>query len=489
MSVTRRKVLWGAAATAVVPACGFLPAVAADRPQRRPGGPIAKATLQIANESVANIAPGFAGFSYEKNTLWEPLFQDSNRDLIGLFRRLGVGVLRIGGNSVERNVWMPHGYGQARGQIATGDVDRLAGFVKATGWKCLYGVNLEGAAHGTTSPELAAEEAAYVAAQLGDSLLGVEIGNECDLYGRPQSAFAGHWTLEGYITLWDTFRNAILKKTPGLAITGPASASNYEKWTIPFGEAVTSREITLLTQHYYRGNGQSPSSTAEFLITSDPRLEKELAALNAAAKKIGVPYRMAECNSYYNGGANGVSNSYASSLWVIDFLFDCALGGASGINLHGGGNGGGYTSIADLNGRVIESRPEYYGLLFFTMAGAGDLCKTALTAGNLNATAYAVKPRSGGLSVMVVNKDEKQNLELTANLPQSAESASLLELTQRSPGSSGPQLLAHTGVEIQGAVVNPNGDFSPGAPSGVKVHRNQIHCYVPALSAALIRVT
>ena len=494
--ITRRQAVGGFAALAassVLPDFSSGLAAAAfpapeNNPQPKPAGPLTQAVLTVKATSAGAIEPYFPGLSYEKNTLYEPLFTPSNADLIGLFRRLGLGVLRIGGNSVERNVWTPGGAGQTSGQIAPSDVDALAGFVKASGWKCLYGVNLEGIAHGTTSPELAADEVVYAAKQLGPSLLGIEIGNECDIYGHPQNAFAGHWSLGQFIDLWERFRKAILAKTPGVAVTGPASASNYEKWTIPFGKTVTSNQITLLTQHYYRGNGRLPISTAEFLVTPDPKLEKELAALDAAAKEIGVPYRMAECNSYYHGGANGVSDSYASSLWVIDFLFDCALNRASGINLHGGGNGGGYTPIANDHGRVVEARPEYYGLLLFTLAGQGELYAANLSAGGLNATAYAVKPASGGLNLVVVNKDLKQNLELTAHLPHRARSARLLALTQLSSGTAEPELLAHSGVTIQGAAVQPDGSFSPSPAYSVGARGSEVKCYVPALSAALIQV-
>ncbi len=493
-SATRRQALAGIAAVAassVLPRferVAFAQPAKGGHPQPRPAGPVTHASLTVTDASAGSIDPYFPGLSYEKNTLWEPLFTPANADLIGLFRRLGRGVLRVGGNSVERNTWTPRGAGQTRGQIAPSDVNALAAFVKATGWKCLYGVNLEGIARGTTTPELAAEEVAYTSRQLGASLLGIEIGNECDLYGHPQNAFAGHWSLNQFIALWERFRRAILAKTPGVPITGPASASNYEKWTIPFGETVTSKQITLLTQHYYRGNGQLPASTAQFLITPDPRLVRELAALKAASAKIGVPYRMAECNSYYHGGANGVSDSYASSLWMIDFLFDCVLGGASGINLHGGGNGGGYTPIADQHGRVVEARPEYYGLLLFTMAGQGELYTANLAAGGLNATAYAVKLAAGGLNLVIVNKDLGQNLELTAQLPQRARSASLLELTQLSVGAKAPELLTHSGVTIQGSPIRRDGGFSPSPAYDLSAHGSRLKCYVPALSAALIRV-
>ena len=494
--LTRRQVVRGAAALAassVLPGLGSLrcalaaPPSAGKNPQPKPTGPLTQASLTVTNSSAGAIDPAFMGFSYEKHSLSEPLFTGSNTDLIGLFKRLGPSVLRLGGNSVEKSVWKANKSGQTSGQIAPSDIDALAAFVKATGWRCLYGVNLEGAATGATTPALAAAEVAYAAKQLGSSLLGIEIGNECDLYRR-HKADGDKWSFPQFLTVWEEFRKAILATTPDVAITGPASAGNVEDWTIPFGEKVTKKEITLLTQHYYRGNGQLPTSTAEFLISSDPRLVHELAELKAAAEKIGVPYRMAECNSFSHGGSNGISNSYASSLWVLDYLFDCAQGGASGVNFHGGGNGGGYTAIADDHGRVVEARPEYYGILLFTLAGQGALHATQLSSGSLNATAYAIKPASGGLNLVVVNKDLRQNLDLTAHLPHRVKSATLLAMTQRSPGATGPDLHAHAGVTIQGAGVSPDGAFSPSPAYTLATHGSEIKCYVPALSAALIQI-
>jgi DNA-binding NarL/FixJ family response regulator len=91
----------------------------------------------------------------------------------------------------------------------------------------------------------------------------------------------------------------------------------------------------------------------QYLITPDATLVGDLAILKVGTQSIGVPYRMSECNSFYNGGASGVSDSYASSLWVIDFLFNCVQGGASGVNFHGGGDGPGYTPIADNGSNVV----------------------------------------------------------------------------------------------------------------------------------------
>jgi hypothetical protein len=220
-----------------------------------------------------------------------------------------------------------------------------------------------------------------------------------------------------------------------------------------------------------------------------PALVSNLATLDSGALDIGVPFRISECNSYYDGGADGVSDAYCSSLWVIDFLFDCALGGSAGTNFHGGGNGTGYAPVADSGGAVIEARPEFYGILFFKLAGQGTLYDTQLSAGGLNATAYAVKTGSGGLNLVIVNKDPTQNLQLTAQLPQTASSATLIEMTQLSPAASGPSLSATSGVTIQGASVSADGSFSPGAAYSLNASGTQIDCYVPALSAVLIQVT
>jgi hypothetical protein len=335
---------------------------------------------------------------------------------------------------------------------------------------------------------LAAAEVAYAAQQFGSSLLGIEIGNEPDLYGDAGNYFAGNWSFAQFLALWGQFRQAILASTPSVPITGPADAANESTWTVPFGQSVTSSEITLLTQHYYRGNGESPTSTAANLITPDPNLIANLAVLESGAQNIGVPYRMAECNSYYNGGSSGVSDSYASSLWVIDYLFNCAQGGATGVNFETGGDGPGYTPIADNDGSVVEARPEFYGILLFTLAGQGTLYSSQISAGSLNITAYAVKTSSGGLNLVIVNKDLIQNLQLTAQLPQSASSATLLVMTQLSSGATAPDLTATSGVTIQDASVNVDGTFAPSSAYTLNPSGTQLTCYVPALSAVLIQV-
>ena len=495
MRLTRRTVLYAigaSATTAALTGCGGSDSMGSlsninpggptsppppSNPQPTPAGPMTTGSVTVGTTTAGTISSGFAGLSYEKSALAEPLFEASNTDLIGMLKGLGPSLLRIGGNSVDKTQWNATGAGRTSGQVAPSDIDALAGFLQATGWTVLYGVNL-----GTSTPAAAAAEVAYAVQSLGSSLYAIEIGNECDLYGDTGSYFAGNWTLQDFEQLWGQFRTAILASAPNVVITGPASASHITTWTVPFGQTVGKQEITLLTQHYYRGNGQSASSTAAELITPDTTLVTDLSQLNTGATQIGIPYRLTETNSFYNGGASGVSNSYASSLWVIDHLFNIALGGGVGANFHGGGNGTGYTPIADSDGAVVEARPEYYGIKLFTLAGAGTLLSTSVAASSLNVTAYAVKSAAGGLNLIIINKDSTQNLSLTVDCGRAVNSATLLEMT-------GPALDATSGVTIQGATIGQDGTFTPQAAYTLTTSGSSVTCYVPVLSAVLIAVS
>jgi hypothetical protein len=470
------------AAFSSIPGCGYssnyIYHAPSGNPLPLPSGPVVQGSLSVTGTVIGAIPSRFVGLSYEKLAMSYGYFHASNHNLIALFRRLGAGVLRIGGGSVDRLLWTSSSTG-THAQISSTNLKDLAGFLQATGWLCLYAINLA-----TSTPALAAEESSFAASVLGSNLLGIEIGNEPDEYGITGNYFAGNWTFQDFLIRWDLFRTAILQATPHIPITGPATGggNHISNWTLPFAQAVTPSELTLLTQHYYRASGANSTSTASFLISPDSQLTTDLTTLSAGAQQLGIPYRISECNSFSNGGAAGVSNSYASSLWVIDFLFNAALGGATGVNMHGGGNSPGYTPIADDSGAVIEARPEYYGLLLFTVAGPGTLLETQLSAGNVDVTAYALRTASGGLNLMLVNKDALQNLTLTIQTNQRIETATAQTMT-------GPSLSATSGVTIQGATVNKDGSFAPTSPVTLTASASQTTCYIPALSATLICIT
>jgi uncharacterized protein (TIGR03437 family) len=427
------------------------------------------ATVTVSTSVAGVIGTGFAGLSYEKSQMANPFFSPQNASAIGLFKLIGPSLLRIGGNSVDRTTWTPNGKGRTSDQVAPSDIDALAGFLKATGWQVLYGVNLA-----QSTPALAAAEVAYAAQALGSYLYGIEIGNEVDLY-HSNGYFPSTWGFSDYLALWQSFVAAIRQLSPNVPLTGPVAASNVSGYVAPFAKA-EGTNVILLSDHYYRGNGQSATSTVNLLVSPDASIVTQAKAMLAVSQSVDVPYRFAETNSFYNGGAPNVSDSYSSALWVIDHLFACALNGAQGINLHGGGNSTGYTPIADSAGVVVGARPEFYGVTLFTLAGQGLLLQTTINAGGLNATAYAIQAANGVLSIIINNKDV-QTLNVTLQLPPSAQSATLMQM-------SGPALDATTGIAIQGATIQPDGGFAPGSSLALST----LACSVSPLSVALVQV-
>jgi hypothetical protein len=450
--------------------------VATATPVNPPTGPSQTASITLSPASNAGAVPAaLAGLSYEKNKLSSGFFNGSNATLIGCFQRLGPSVLRIGGNSVDQTTWTPTGAGSTAGQVAPADISGLAAFLQSAGWQVIYGINL-----GTNTPAAAAAEAAFAAQALGTSLYGFEIGNECDLYAG-NGIRTSSYNLAAFESEWTSYAAAIRASVPNAPLTGPASAGSVSTWTVPFASA-ESASIRLLTQHYYRANGQNATSTIPFLLAGDPNLPGELAQLQAAAStnRIANGYRIAEANSFYNGGAPNVSDAYGTALWAIDFLLLNAQNGSAGVNFHGGGNGTGYTPIADSGGAVVEVRPVYYGMLFVAQIPTGPMLPAAVTS-SLLLTAYAVAAGSQTY-VAIVNKDATNTAVTTIALGKTASRATPLAL-------AGTGLNATSGTTLGGVAVTNSGGWSPIGTAPIVFSGSSLTVNVPPASALLLGIT
>jgi hypothetical protein len=449
-------------------------AVPTSSPSPVPTGLTTPAQIAVAATTAGALPSAFAGLSYEKANISSGLFASSDTSLAGCFRRLGTSLLRIGGNSVDETTWVGGGAGGTSGEVAPPDVDKLASFLLAAGWQVLYGINL-----GSNTPQNAAAEAAYVAGKLGASLYGFEIGNECDLYSS-NGIRSSTYTFSDFVEEWQIYASQIVAAAPGSKLTGPASAGNVENWTVPFASAEAAR-IVLVTQHYYRGNGQSASSTIAELLIGDPALPGELQALRGAATsaKIAAGYRMSETNSFYHGGAPGISDAYRTALWALDYMMIGAQNGCAGFNFHGGGDGTGYTPIADSNGAVVEVRPEYYGLLFVSMIPTGPLLTVNLQT-SLLFSAYAVAGSDGATYVVLINKDATATAAASISLPARVSQGTALAL-------AGVGLNATTGTTLGGAAVAPNGTWTPTPATPFTIGASHFALDVPPAAALLVR--
>ena len=218
------------------------------------------------------------------------------------------------------------------------------------------------------------------------------------------------YTYAQFLSEWQALAGAITNAVPGWAITnagngwtltGPASAYNTSGYTVPFAKNETG-VVSMVTQHYYRANGQSTNSTLALLLQPDhesARHREQRSSRPPTAANLPLGFRMAECGSFYNGGAPNVSDAYGTALWTLDFMFTIALNGGQGLNFHGGGDGTGYTPIADNGNAVVQARPEFYGLKMFSLVSQGSaIPATVALASNINFTAYGVRRANGGIS-------------------------------------------------------------------------------------------
>jgi hypothetical protein len=208
----------------------------------------------------------------------------------------------------------------------------------------------------------------------------------------------------------------------------------------------------------------------------------------AAPNHIRDSWRFAECNSYFDHGVAGVSDTLAAALWSIDFMLVNAENGASGVNLHGGGPGQdlahlqdfAYTPIAEANSAVTEAKPLFHGMLLVSRAGIGDMVPATVSAGAVPLSAYAISQGDGSTNVVLVNKDATNGVKATVNVGAAITTSCAMYLA----GSA----LSATTVTFAGASVTPMGSWSPNPPYSLTASGNTVDVLVPAASAALIHV-
>ena len=411
--------------------------------------------LTIGNTEVSRVPSRFTGLSYESRQLGDPsFFSPQNAPLIAAFRGLGKGVLRIGGNTSEYCFFRKDA--QPSGQPISADPDKgrtappettitpvairnLRGFLDACDWQCIYGLNL-----GKGTPDASANEAAFVADTLGSRLDLVQIGNEPDLF--PQNGLrAKTWSFEDFANEWQQHFEAVRKRVPKLRFAGPADAFNVE-WTRKFAARFHDR-IDLLTHHYY-AEGPPTDSTMNIdrlLRIAPQRQAKLFADLAAIASEHKLPWRLAETNSCYSGGKEGVSNTFASALWGADMMFQLAQAGAVGLNFHGGGKGW-YTPIAG----SAEERPLYAGMQLFDRAAAKSMMALQVASELPLFSAYAMRNDSGQLSLALFNKDSRTSRTLEIPFP-GVSAASVVEMRAGSLESIDKPTFKADALSIQGS--------------------------------------
>jgi hypothetical protein len=405
-------------------------------------------------QPIGAIPNNFMGLGYEISSVAKTgLLSGANRKYVDLVRGLGAhGVIRIGGNTSDYAKFVPAAAAVSTSKatiINSTNLRDLGTFLDATGWDLIWGLNL-----GRGSEQEAVEEARAVASAVKGRLFALEIGNEPDLFGNHATHRPEGYGYSQFLAEYRRYKSAIRRVLPNVSFAGPdvASATNWiQKFVADEGS-----DLKLLTHHYYR-ECANPTSTLDKLLHTDPKLAPILAQL-----KYPVPYRICETNSFCGGGKAGVSDTFGSALWVLDFMFKLAMGGAAGVNIETGVNQKDFISYYS---PIPEdsAAPEYFGMLAFARASRGTLIPVDYDPGLLNIAAYAVQTSSRQLTLTIVNKEPSLAAEIVIGQAVKAHAS----------------LLTAPSLESKGNVT-----ISPH--QSVKVQRGECRVHVPAASAAII---
>jgi len=429
-----------AASLAALCACtGPLAQASAARANRARGVRAAQGAVAVGVSSTRVGRPlpsGFLGFSFEYPALLAYAGTDPrhlNPVLLSLIRQLNPGqapLLRIGGNSTDETWWPqpgllapePVSYPLSADWLAVAHA--LAVRLRA---RLILGINLE-----ANSTALAADEARALLWGIGrGSIAALEVGNEPDLFGRAVWARnrngrvirgrARAWSFADYLRAFARWRAAL----PPLPLAGPAFAT--VGWMRDLPALLAAQPLGYVTFHIYplracpvpARSPEHPSIANLLSAYATSGIAQTVAPFVLEAHAHGIPFRVDELNSASCEGARGVSNTFASALWVLDTLFNLAAVGVDGINLHTL-PGAVYAPFTFTRRRGVwrgTVRPIYYGMLMFARAfpPGAQLLSTSAPRGPLQA--WATIDPDGTIHVVLINESLTVSQQVALTLP------------------------------------------------------------------------
>jgi hypothetical protein len=208
----------------------------------------------------------------------------------------------------------------------------------------------------------------------------------------------------------------------------------------------------------------------------------------AAATAHHAPLRVDEMNGISCGGTSGVSDTFASALWMLDTLFEMARTGVSGVNIQTVPN----TVQEVLGPELVKGawrmrvRPEYYGMMMFAQAApAGSRLLKLGSADPDGVKVWATRGPDGAIHVVVINKRLSGSESLRLRIAGAHAAAAVEQLRA-------PSIHATGGVTLGGQTFGPvtaTGVLAgPAAHPTVTPAGGTYAVTVPAASATMLTI-
>jgi hypothetical protein len=439
------------------------------------------------------IPPDFLGLSFETADILPntkgtyPFFRPNNDALITLFKTLGVKSLRIGGSSADAaDIKIP----------TNADIDELFHFANAAQVKVIYTLRLI-----NSSPDAAAITAKYLLGNYSADVECIAIGNEPNVL-KPYDGVYLRYQKDVM-----SYMRALIAIEPTVQFCGPnTSPGNGPTWAAAFArDFATGAHIRWITQHSYPGgNGLKVTNPAAARLqmlsaTFSDREQNLYQSFVPEVEAVGLKYKLEETNSFWGGGAENVSNTFASALWGLDYLYWWASHGAQGINFHTGEEFVDESNVSDVhhqprrfwyavfrtssNGYAVQ--PLAYALKAFDLCSKGTTIPVAISPAKQDLRVYGVLGRDKFLYLTVINKSIHGNRKkvLIEEPPGYGKAESMTLSVQ------GRNLAATSGVTLGGASIGTGGTW-PGEWRALRLERKTGRLVValqPA-SAMMIRL-
>lgn len=399
---------------------------------------IATSQAVVTGTPLATVPQSFMGLSMNDDEMEDFTNQPAFPAFVSLLTPNGDGpfVLRVGGtegddaywNGEEAHVLAPY-RAPAADTVGLNQswLDSLANVVHQTGSDVILGVNA--AAH---YPHMGLDlvRAAEQTLPAG-SLMAASIGNEPNLYPEDYDGINAPWThnftASRYDTLYSLYGAAFGMYLPGVTLAGPEVSVPSATWIQSLINSQRS-DLGLVTAHYYAytacakpGSAQYPVVYKYYRASVISQQTQSLLPSIEAAHAAGLPFRLTELGSSTCLGIPAVTDTFATSLWGLDEMFELLQSGVSGVNVHLRAMQPNSALHASAAG--ITAQPLMYGLTAFaSMLGPGAQLYNVEGQLPSDVRVWAVDSGNGWRVALINDTTQRERIRLVmpANAPMTA---------------------------------------------------------------------
>lgn len=426
------------AAAAIIAISLFLPATAAASARSKHASQTIPTSQVTVSSAPGEVVPqSFLGLSMNVEEMEDFTGHANFQHFVKLITPTGDGpfVLRVGGTYADAAYWDGEAeHVQSQYLAPTADqffennawLQSLATEVSETGSRVILNVNA--AAH---YPQMALDliKAAEQILPPG-SLADVAIGNEPNLYPlgydgitKGDVTWVNNFSPSRYDTLFSLYATLIKRSLPNVPLAGPELSAPTAPWLTSLLDNDPG-QVSMATEHYYAYNACAGLGSSNY-----PEIHKYFRASNIsqatagmepaiqAAHSAGVPYRLTELGSSTCLGIPAVTDTFATSLWGLDQLFQFVAAGVDGVNFH--------LRAYEPNSAIhstsagLSAEPLLYGIAAFASTLGPDATLqpvSGLLTSNLKV--WAVHSNSGWSLALINDTTERQRV--TVKMPTSS---------------------------------------------------------------------